>query len=165
MDHPAPVSAGYPWRRAALVASALATVELVLLLLVVLLFVAGPFARDDGAGSGASTRSSGSREGTSGAASTLPRGRTWVIVLNGNGVPGAAGRAAATIRSLRYRVRGSANAPRSDFARSLIMFRRGYRSEAIRLAQDLRLGRVAPLDGLRAPDLQGAHLALIVGKS
>ena len=161
MDHPAPVSAGYPWRRAALVASALAALELVLLLLIVLLFVAGPFAR----GSATSTRSSESRDGRSGSASVLPRAKTSVIVLNGNGVPGAAGRTAATVRSLRYRVNGSANAPRSDFARSIIMFRPGYRSEALRLARDLRLGRVAPLDGLRAADLQGAHLALIVGRT
>jgi hypothetical protein len=43
------------------------------------------------------------------------------------------------------------------------MYRPGFEGEARRLARDLGIKRVAPLDGLRASELQGAHLALIVG--
>jgi hypothetical protein len=43
------------------------------------------------------------------------------------------------------------------------MFRPGYRPEAVRLAADLKLKIVGPLDGLRGSDLLGAHVALIVG--
>ena len=43
------------------------------------------------------------------------------------------------------------------------MFRRGYRAEAVRLAADLKLKIVGPLDGLRTADMFGAHVALIVG--
>ena len=88
-----------------------------------------------------------------------------MLVLNGNGRQGAAGEAADAVRSLRYVVAGTSNAPRTDFRRSIVMFRRGYRGEAVRLARDLRIRRVAPLDGLRPRDLQGAQVALVVGRS
>jgi hypothetical protein len=37
------------------------------------------------------------------------------------------------------------------------------RLEAERLARDLRVRLVAPLDGLRRRDLHGAHLVLVLG--
>jgi hypothetical protein len=43
------------------------------------------------------------------------------------------------------------------------MYRPGRRSEAVRLAHDLHVRRVAPLDGLTSKDLQGAHLAVVIG--
>jgi hypothetical protein len=43
------------------------------------------------------------------------------------------------------------------------MYRPRYEREATRLARDLGIKRVSPLDGLRARQLQGAHLAYIVG--
>ena len=43
------------------------------------------------------------------------------------------------------------------------MFRPGYRPEAMRLAKDLKLKIVGPLDGLRPADMLGAHVALVVG--
>ena len=43
------------------------------------------------------------------------------------------------------------------------MYRPGYRSEATRLARDAGIKVVSPLDGLRAADLKGSQLALIVG--
>ena len=95
----------------------------------------------------------------------LARGETLVIVLNGNGSPGAASDTAALVQSRGYLIAGTANAPRTDFARSIVMFRPGHRGEAERLARDFKLTRVAPLDGLRPTDLQGAHIALIVGRS
>jgi hypothetical protein len=93
----------------------------------------------------------------------LDRGETSVIVLNGNGISGAAGETAARVRSLEYVVSGVGNAPRSDFP-TMVMYRGTHRREAQRLAKDLGLRLVGPLDGLHAQDLMGAHLAVIVGR-
>ena len=43
------------------------------------------------------------------------------------------------------------------------MYRPGYRGEAVRLARDLRIRIVGPLDGITARELMGAHVALVVG--
>jgi hypothetical protein len=43
------------------------------------------------------------------------------------------------------------------------MYRASRRGEALRLARDLRILRVSPLDGLRPRDLLGAQLAVVVG--
>ena len=43
------------------------------------------------------------------------------------------------------------------------MYRPGFRAEALRLGRDLHVSMVGPLDGLRASDLHGAHLAYVVG--
>lgn len=94
----------------------------------------------------------------------LARNETSVIVLNGNGIQGAADEAAGVVQSLHYLIAGTANAPRTDFPRSLVMYRPGYKGEALRLAKDVRLKRVVPLDGMRAAELQGAHVALILGR-
>ena len=93
----------------------------------------------------------------------LPRRRTSIVVLNGNGLPGAAAVSAERMRHFRYIIAATGNAPRTDFRRSLVMYRKGYEGEAIRLAHDLHIRRVTPLDGIKLRDLQGAHLALIIG--
>jgi hypothetical protein len=46
--------------------------------------------------------------------------------------------------------------------RSVVMYRPGFRGEALRLARDLRIRIIGPLDGLSVGDLMGAHLALVV---
>ena len=43
------------------------------------------------------------------------------------------------------------------------MYRPGFEQEADRLANDVHVRRVVPLDGMRPGELQGAHLALIIG--
>ena len=94
----------------------------------------------------------------------LERTATSVVVLNGNGVAGAAAEGATRVRALTYIVTGAANAPRSDYAKTMVMYRKGYEREAQRLAADLRLRIVGPLDGIRAKDLMGAQLALVLGR-
>jgi hypothetical protein len=160
-----------------MVAAGLAAFELVLLVMLSLAFLARPLLdRGDEERSGAQPAASASAPAPSGkAASTpatkpapepkLPREATTVIVLNGNGSAGAAGDTADLVRTRGYVIAGTANAPRTDFARSVVMFRPGYRAEAVRLARDFKVKRVTPLDGLQAADLQGAHVALIVGAS
>ena len=169
MEHPGSLSSSLaPWRTAALVAAAIAAVELLILVAVGLAFAAKPFA--DGADEAAKGRatakgSAPAQRGASEPASpTLSRGETSVLVLNGNGLQGAAASAAGRVRVKGYLIAGTANASRSDFRRSLVMYRPGYRGEAERLASDVGVKRVGPLDGVRAAELQGAHVALVVGR-
>lgn len=96
-------------------------------------------------------------------AKVLPRTETSVLVLNGNGVSGAASKTARKVLRKDYLVVGTENASRDDYPRSLVMFRPGYEAEARRLAKDLSIRRVVPLDGMRPRELQGAHVALIIG--
>jgi hypothetical protein len=94
----------------------------------------------------------------------LTRADTSVLVLNGNGAQGAASAAAARVDSAGYLVAGAANAPTTGYRRTLVMYRKGRRAEAKRLAHDLKIRVVGPLDGLRAGQLMGAHLVVIVGE-
>lgn len=93
----------------------------------------------------------------------LTRTETSVIILNGNGRAGAAAESADAVRRFGYTIGTVGNAPRSDFTRTLVMYRKGYKAEGMRLAKDLKLKIVGPLDGLRPGDMLGAHVALIVG--
>ena len=96
-------------------------------------------------------------------AAHLARGKVAVSILNGNGRQGAAASAASRVSRRGYRIGGVANAPRSDFTRNLVMYRRGFEGEGRRLARDLGIRIVGPLDGLRASQLHGAHTVVVVG--
>jgi hypothetical protein len=93
----------------------------------------------------------------------LTRTKVSVLVLNGNGVQGAAAAEAAKVERRGYRIRAVTNAPRMDFVRSVVMYRAGFAPEAQRLAKDLGIGMVGPLDGIRPGQLQGAHTVVVVG--
>jgi LytR cell envelope-related transcriptional attenuator len=169
-----------PWRTAAVVAAGIAAVELFILVIVGVAFGAKLMSDHaqkavisaTTAASSATSTPTGSKTETTTANGTktnaapvahLPRDKTSVVVLNGNGTPGAAAVSADRLRRFHYIIAATGNAPRSDFQRSLVMYRKGYEGEAIRLAHDLHLKRVTPLDGMKLRDLQGAHLALIIG--
>ena len=160
-----------PWRTAALVAGAIALVELLILLAI-----------GGGALAGAvSHRVTREAEHRARAAATappksvthhriaipparLPRSKTTVLVLNGNGRQGAAAAAASRIRARGYRIGGVANASRADFGRTIVMYRARYAGEGHRLGRDLRISSVTPLDGMRPRELHGAHLVVILGR-
>jgi LytR cell envelope-related transcriptional attenuator len=159
-----------------MVATAIAAVELFILLLVGFVFGAKAFSdRTETATVAAiqrevpSAATSPAKSSESGApakpkpSGPLPRGRTSVVVLNGNGIPGAAATSADRAHSLHYVITATGNAPRTDFQRSLVMFRPGFKAAALRLAKDMDVKRVTPLDGVTKGDLQGAQLALIIG--
>jgi hypothetical protein len=94
----------------------------------------------------------------------LERTQTSVLILNGNGVAGAAGTTAERVRARGYVIAGVSNAARNDYARSVVMYRRGYAPEGKRLAKDLGVRIVGPLDGISPGELLGAHAALVVGR-
>jgi LytR cell envelope-related transcriptional attenuator len=177
MDHPN-ITIQDPWRATALVASGIAALELLLILVLAAVLFVGPLAGDDGKPATAEAAPAAkpaadapAKDAAKGqpapapakAEPALERGETSVIVLNGNGTSGLAGEKADLVRTKGYLIAGTSNAPRTDFARSVVMFRPGYEAEARRLAKDFRVPRVAPLDGVTKRDLQGAHVALIVG--
>ena len=93
----------------------------------------------------------------------LPRRLVSVTILNGNGVSGAAASEASRVRARGYIVGRVGNAPRGSYGHSVVMYRAGRVREAQRLARDLGVAIVSPLDGLRKGDLHGAKLALVVG--
>src|SRR5262249_1691884 len=93
----------------------------------------------------------------------LSRAQTGVIVLNGNGRQGAAAAGAERVHSFGYRISGTLNARRQDYAASVVMYRAGYRAEGLRLARDLKVNVVGPLDGLAPSVLNGGQLAVVIG--
>ncbi len=166
MDHsfPAP-DAVRPWRTATLVATGFAAVELVILLAIAVVALGRPLVHHHAAA--ARTAASAAPAHTIVApAPTKPRlarADLEVEILNGNGRQGAAASEASTVRGLGYVVGNVGNAARADYTRSVVMYRRGYRAEGLRLGRDLGIRAVGPLDGLHPSDLMGAHLAVVIG--
>jgi hypothetical protein len=93
----------------------------------------------------------------------LPRRKVRVVVLNGNGRQGAAASAASRVSQRGYRIGVVGNAARHDYAQSIVMYRRGFEGEGRRLARDLGVKVVGPLDGMRQGQLHGAHAVFILG--
>jgi hypothetical protein len=161
-----------PWRTAALVAVAVAAVELLVLVVIGGALIAKP---STGAARPAKAKSSAAASTHKKAAVTHPvhrvaappahlgRTKVTVLVLNGNGRQGAAAATASRVSRRGYKIGGVANAPSSDFTRSLVMYRRGFEGEGRRLARDLGIGIVGPLDGLRTSQLHGANAVVVVG--
>ncbi len=97
-------------------------------------------------------------------ARVLPRGKTRILILNGNGRAGAASQEAAIVRSLGYRIAAVGNAARSDYGRSTVLYPRGRTREARRLAHDLGIKLVGPLDGVSRAKMRHATVAVILGR-
>lgn len=179
MDHPLRLEQSEivvrPWRLAVLALAGVAAVELVLLV------VAGGalLARADstlpaGAKSvatGQATTTQTKAKATKAAANAstadttaiLTRRKVGLVVLNGNGRQGAAAGLASRASGRGYRIRAVANAPSMDYPRSIVMYRPGFAPEGRRLARDLGVPLVSPLDGMRPKQLHGAHVVVILG--
>jgi LytR cell envelope-related transcriptional attenuator len=155
---PTPGSHHHPWRTIAVVAAGIATLELLGLIAVGTALVAKPVAEKAARAAVNEPAPAQAR-----ARPTLPRHSVRVTVLNGNGIAGAAAAEASRVRAHGYRIRLVGNAPHGGFAGTMVMYRPGRRPEALRLARDLGIRLVWPLDGLRPRDLRGAQLAVILG--
>ena len=153
------------WRTATIIVSAVAALELALLLGIGVTVLGKSVAhRVQGA---ALAKAAGvqpvTRPGPPGKPK-LTRNDTDVLVLNGGGVTGAAGIAADNLRARGYQVTSVGNARKQSSAtRTLVMYKPGYRAEAARLARDMHTRIVAPLDGMRSAALMGAQVVLVVG--
>jgi hypothetical protein len=164
VEHAVPFEAVRPWRTAAVVASGVAAVELVLLIVVGTVLL------------GRSVVSHGARAAAKPAASRpattkpprqagLPRAKTRVVVLNGNGEAGAAAAEASAIRARGYKIGAVGNAPRPTQGPTLVMYRPGFAAEAHRLARDAGISIVTALDGLQPSSLRRAQLVVVLGSS
>jgi hypothetical protein len=169
---PAPDALIRPWRTATLVASLVAAIELVLLLGAAGLLLAKPFAHamQRHAQSAAFTpvkkhTVAPVKKRAPVAAPKLLRSETGVFVFNGNGRAHAASDAAVRLSNQNYSVPGTGNATRQDYATTVVMYRKGFQAEGVRLARDLHVKVVGPLDGVAPSALHGAQLALVLGAS
>jgi LytR cell envelope-related transcriptional attenuator len=150
------------WRTATIIACGVAAFELVLLLIVAVALLSKPLtaqakeaALNREVGSAIPSRPEPKR-------ATLSRRETSVLVLNGNGISGAAAAEASRARARGYLVAGTGNAPRS-YGRTVVMYRPGHRPEAKRLAADIGVALVGPLDGIGPRQLQGAQVVVVLG--
>jgi len=167
VEHVQPFDRPFPWRATALVAAALALAELLALFVVAGVRLAP--ARGHGAPAAATAAAPAHRPVP--ARTTVhhkpqplrPRSRVSVLVLNGNGVTGAAGREATRLLRRGYRRTTSADAPNHDYARSIVLYAPGWSREGHRLGHDTGVRIVGPLDGLRRSQLRGSQLVVILG--
>jgi hypothetical protein len=161
MEHALSTPRDHPWRTIAVVTAAIAILELLALVIVGVALIAKPVMHRAQAEAAAAPAKN--KQAKTPKRALLPRGSTSVAVLNGNGLAGAAAAQASRVRARGYVVGEVGNAPRTGYGRSVVMYRIGRRPEALRLARDLHIRLVSPLDGLRPRDLLGAQLAVIVG--
>ena len=169
MEHSFPGTPVAPqWRTATLVASGVAAVELLILLAIGIPMLAHSVsshvrtAAEQKVFAPVVAQKQQDQKDTT---KLRPRGRTAIVVLNGNGESGAAAEEGRKVHRLGYRIAGVGNANRSDYAHTIVMYRPGRRDEAQRLAKDVHAKVVAPLDGMRLRDMMGAHVALVLGSA
>jgi hypothetical protein len=93
---------------------------------------------------------------------TLTRAQTSVLVLNANGITGAAAAEASRARARGYKVSGTGNTART-LGQSVVLYRPGHRPEAKRLARDEDIPLVGPLDGITPRQLHGAQVVIVLG--
>ena len=159
MEHVQPLNRPFPWRTAALAAGIVALAELTALLALAGAHVfhvhhatASPAASTSLAGPVAKTVVHPLR----------PRSRISVLVLNGNGVSGAAGTEATQLLARGYRHSVPADA-QSTYAQSVVLFRPGWQREAQRLARDVGIRTATPLDVRLPGSDRGYQVVLILG--
>ena len=152
-----------PWRRATIAVSAVATLELIALAAIAIVLLGNPLQkhlRETAAVAGTPLVRTAQPAPPKAA---LARADTSVMVLNGGGQSGAAHAAADKVSAHGYQLGQIGNAT-GDTPRTLIMYRPGYEAEGKRLAHDLQVQIVRPLDGMRPAQLMGSHLVLIMGR-
>ncbi len=174
MDAPLPADALIrPWRTATLVASLVAALELIVLIVLALVLLAKPLAHAVQHHAEAAALAPAAKHHAAVVHVKKPkigkpklsRSATGVFVFNGNGRTGAASAAAVRLSGLGYPIRGKGNAARQDYATTVVMYKRGFAAEGVRLAHDLHVHVVGPLDGMRPSALHGGKLAIVLGAS
>jgi hypothetical protein len=157
-----------PWRRATLAIGALAAAELVVIGVIALPHSAAstPLLASHTSRVAASAGSAATAVRHAWPASSVrlrPRDAVRILVLNGTGRTGAAATAAADLHRIGYPIAGALNATHQNYAESLVMYKPGYRGEGLRLARELGVKIVGPLDGMSVRALHGGDLAVILG--
>jgi hypothetical protein len=167
VEHAQPLRPVFPWRLATLVFAAIAAFELVALIALGAVHLAPSAAHHAGARAHAHVQKRVAAPVRH--VAVVPqhplraRASLSVLVLNGNGVQGAAAVESARLHALGYGPGAARNAPRHDYAQSLVMYAPGFVQEARRLARDAGVRLVSPLDGITPARLKGSQLVLILG--
>jgi hypothetical protein len=169
VEHANRLPSAFPWRTATVVVGVVAAIELVALIGIGATRLAAPLRAHATAPvthSAAPTPTHHVRSVASVPSHPLRlRAKLSVLVLNGNGVNGAAGSEATSLQTLGYGSSRSEDAPRHDYARSMVLYVPGYVQEARRLAHDAQVAIVAPVDGIRNAQLKGSQLVVVLGGS
>ena len=152
------------WRTAALVMSGVAALELIALVVGGVLLLGRPLAHGRATAEPRSAAARTAKQHAVPQPTILPRARTRVVVLNGNGETGAAATEATAVRARGYRISAVGNAPRAATGPTLVMYRPGFAAEARRLARDAGIGIVSALDGVRPGMLHQAELVIVIGR-
>jgi hypothetical protein len=160
VEHAVPFEA-FRWRTAALVACGVAALELVGLIVVGTVALGHSVTSSSAAAAKPKPRPVARPVHHA----LLPRTKTRVVVLNGNGQAGAAGAEADAIRARGYKISAVGNAPTRAQGPTLVMYRPGYSEEAHRLARDAGIGIVSALDGMKTSSLHRAQLVILLGSS
>ena len=162
MEHAVPFP-DFRWRTAAIVAAGVAALELVGLIVVGTVALGHTVTRHGARAAVASHQPPAVSKPVRHAA--IPRTKTRIVVLNGNGQAGAAGAEADAIRARGYKISAVGNAPGPSQGPTLVMYRPGFAAEAHRLARDTGIGVVSALDGLKTSSLHRAQLVIVLGAS
>jgi len=170
----------FPWRTATLVASAIAGAELLGLFVIGGFVLAHPFRHHAKTAATSTTATvvhhaapvvhrhvvpvpAKDRFAPALTHALRPRAKVRVLVLNANGIQGAAHVEAARLQGLGYVIGGAANAPGHHYARSMVMFVPGYQKEARRIARETGIKLVAPVDGVTPATLSASRLVVLLG--
>jgi hypothetical protein len=158
VEHVQPFDRPFPWRAAALAACAVALFELT-----ALLALAGAHLFHVHHATASRPAVASVRPATKAVVRPLRSpSRVSVLVLNGNGVSGAAGTEATQLLARGYRRAVPGDAP-TTYAQSVVLFRPGWQREAQRLANDVGIRAVTPLDVRLPGDERGYQVVVILG--
>jgi hypothetical protein len=166
MQHAEHLPASFPWRMSTVVVGAIAIVELVALIAIGAAQLAPQRVHAKAAAVAKPTRHTVANVRHTASLPSHPlraRHRVSVLVLNGNGVQGAASSTATRLRDIGYRIGAAQNAQRHDYAQSMVMYVPGWVKEARRLAHEMGVKLVAPVDGVTPGRLKGSQVVLILG--
>jgi hypothetical protein len=97
------------------------------------------------------------------AAAKIKPGEIEVTVLNGTAVPGLAATFADKVEGKGFQ-RGAVTNSSSSFATSVVMFKRGHKPEAQKVAKQLKISKLQPMTGEIESASAGAAVAVIVGE-
>jgi hypothetical protein len=162
VEHAVPFEAVRPWRTAAIVATGVAAVELLVLIVAGTIMLGHSITGS----STAATKPAASKAATKPARpAILTRARTRVAVLNANGLTGAAAAEAQAVRARGYRIGNVGNAPEASQGPTIVMYRPGFAAEAKRLGRDAGINTVTALDGMKPASLGRAQLVIVLGSS
>ena len=166
MQHAEHLPTSFPWRTSTVVVGAIAIVELVALIAIGAAQLAPQRVHAKAASVAKPTRHTVVNVRHVASLPSHPlraRNRVSVLVLNGNGVQGAASSTATRLRDMGYRIGAAQNAQRHDYAQSMVMYVPGWVKEARRLAHEMGVKLVAPVDGVVPGRLKGSQVVLILG--